>query len=201
MAGRDYSGLFYIAAGAALVYVVVRSLKASTQVITGNTPGESGTTSGGILPGVGAILAGDTQFSQTVSTSTVPAGSGSIAPVTPAAPTGNPLDYISGGIVAPQDGGSVNRALYSDTVRLVVELTNSAATAWSGELRLDVDEDYLLKDAKGTYSRTVTVAPRSSLRLDVDYALRGGVMIREPNLFINTYAGTKYLGSHRVVVV
>jgi hypothetical protein len=200
VAGRDYSGLILVAVGAAVAYMVVRSLKASAAAVTGNTTGETGTSKGGILPGVGAILAGDEQFSQTVKEQTLELGSTATIPAAPAKGSTDPLAYISGGIVVPQNGGSVKRGLFSQTVRLVAELTNSASTAWTGELRLDVDEDYLLKDAKGTYSRVVTVAPRSTLRLDIDYLLRGGAMIREPNLYVNSYAGTKHLGSHTVVV-
>jgi hypothetical protein len=36
--------------------------------------------------------------------------------------------------------------------------------------------------------------------LDIDYLLRGGTQLREPNLFVNVFAGTKYLGQHKVVV-
>ena len=200
MAGsRDYSGLLYLVAGAGVVYLIVRSLKASAAVVTGNKIGETGTTSGGLLPGVGAILAGDEQYSQTVRETTLPAGSGSVAPVSGGG-SNDPLAYIAGGITNPPNGGSVKRALFGETVRLVVELVNSAATDWTGELRLEVDEDYLLKDSKGSYSRVVTVPARKAVRLDVDYQLRGGVQLREPNLFVNVFAGTKYLGQHKVVV-
>ena len=77
---------------------------------------------------------------------------------------------------------------------------NSGNADWSGEFRLEVDEDYLLKDSKGTYSRVVTVPANRALRLDIDYLLRGGTQLREPNLFVNVFAGTKYLGQHKVVV-
>ena len=91
-------------------------------------------------------------------------------------------------------------ALSALTVRMVAELVNSGNADWSGEFRLEVDEDYLLKDSKGTYSRVVTVPANRALRLDIDYLLRGGTQLREPNLFVNVFAGTKYLGQHKVVV-
>jgi|TARA_R110002126_G_scaffold177801_4_gene326741 hypothetical protein len=199
VASRDYSTLIYLGAAAVVGYFVVRSLKASAAVVTSNKIGESGTTSGGLLPGVGSILAGESQFSQTVAETTLPAGSGAVAPASGGG-SKDPLAYISGGITNPTNGGSVKRALFSDTVRMVAELVNSGNADWSGEFRLEVDEDYLLKDSKGTYSRVVTVPANRALRLDIDYLLRGGTQLREPNLFVNVFAGTKYLGQHKVVV-
>ena len=191
--------LLVTAAGAVVGYLIVRALQKGVGTFTANKTAETGTSSGGLLPGVGSVLAGAEQFSQTVSEDVVAAGSGSVAPVSGGGST-DPLAYISGAIVNPPNGGTVKRGLFSDTVRWTAEFTNSAATAWTGEVRFEVSEDYLLKDSKGSYSRIVTVPGSSSLRLEVDYLLRGGVQIREPNLFINVFAGTKYLGQHRIDV-
>lgn len=191
--------LLVTAAGAVVGYLIVRALQKGVGTFTANKTSETGTSSGGLLPGVGSVLAGAEQFSQTVSEDVVAAGSGSVAPVSGGGST-DPLAYISGAIVNPPNGGTVKRGLFSDTVRWTAEFTNSAATAWTGEVRFEVSEDYLLKDSKGSYSRIVTVPGSSSLRLEVDYLLRGGVQIREPNLFINVFAGTKYLGQHRIDV-
>jgi hypothetical protein len=199
VAAKDYAGLLYVAGGAAVVYLLFRGLKSSVAAVAENTVGESGTTSGGILPSVGAILAGSPQYSQTVKETTLAAGSGSVAPASGQS-SSDPLAYITGDVVDPKEGGTVKRALFSETVRLVVELTNAASTLWTGDLRLEVQEDYFLKDAQGSFSRVVTVAPRSTLRLDVDYQLRGGTHLREPNLFVNLFAGVKFLGQSKVVV-
>lgn len=126
-------------------------------------------------------------------TKTVPLGSGSSTPAKPPAFTSPPIAYISGAIVDPKNGASVSRPIGGQTVRLVAELNNSGPTDWSGSLRLEVHEDYLLADEDGTFDQIVTVPSRSTKRFPMDYRLAPTFIIRNPNLAVNLFASSKFL--------
>lgn len=185
-----------IVAGVGLVaFVLLRALKSAAAP----TIGETATSGGGIAQNALNGLFGLGQSSSTVAE--LELDTGSLYVPTPDPESIEPLDFISGGIVDPRNGGTVRRVGYgSQTVRLKAELSNSGAIDWTGPLRLEVDEDYLFNDEKGSFSKVVTVRAGTTKQVDIDYALAADVEIREPNLFINVFAGTKYLGPHEVIV-
>jgi hypothetical protein len=79
---------------------------------------------------------------------------------------------------------------------------NSSSTPWTGVLRFEVDEDYLIKDNKGSYTRTVTIPANSEpLVLKIDYSLVGGAHLKEPDLTVKMFAGTKLLSTRFMEVV
>ncbi len=192
--------IFAGAAGLAL-YLFTRSAKAVTEAIVVGDRDETGSRRGGILPRVGEIIGGEDQFSETVEQVQLPRGGGSVKPSAPSS-SSNPLDSIAGEIVDPPEGGRVDRALFSSTVRWTVELVNSSSTPWTGVLRFEVDEDYLIKDNKGSYTRTVTIPANSEpLVLKIDYSLVGGAHLKEPDLTVKMFAGTKLLSTRFMEVV
>ena len=197
---RDLQKLLLVGGGVALaIYLLTRSLKATASSVSQADVDESGTRRGGVLAGVGEMLVGQDQFSETVSQVDLPAGSGAVRPSAPR-DADDPLDFITGRIVDPPNGGRVDRALFSSTVRWTAEIANAGNTAWTGSLRFEVFEDYLLKDNTGGYARVITVPPRSSTQLKVDYSLVGGTHLREPDLTIRMFAGDKLLASHQLEV-
>jgi hypothetical protein len=185
-----------IVGGLALVtYLVLRALRSAAAP----TVGETATSGGGIAQNALNGLFGLGQSSSTVSEIELDAGSLHVP--TPDPGSLDPLDFISGGIVDPRNGGTVRRVGYgSQTVRLTAELSNSGTRDWTGALMLDVEEDYLFSDEKGSFSKVVTVRANSTKQIEIDYALAADFEFREPNLFIDVFAGTKYLGPHEVVV-
>lgn len=198
---RDLQKLLLLGGGVALaVYLLTRSAKAAVSAISAPDVDESGTRRGGILAGVGEMIGGQDQFSETVSSVDLPAGSGAVRPSAPSNAR-DPLDFITGRIVDPPNGGRADRALFSATVRWTAEIANAGDKPWTGSLRFEVFEDYLLKDNTGGYARVVTVPPRSSTQLKIDYALVGGAHLREPDLTIRMFAGDKLLSSHELEVV
>lgn len=182
-----------IAAGGAVVaYFVVKQLKGAGSDLLAKDAKEGGSTSGGgLVQWVGKAIGGETQFSETVKTQALPVAGAASSSVG---------GEVSARLVDPSNGGSVKRGLFADTVRLVFEVTNRTAQAWTGTFRLEVVEDYLVRDSAGSFSRIVTVEAGQALRLDVDYRLTGGVMLREPNLFLQIFLGSKHQGSATVEV-
>jgi hypothetical protein len=162
--------------------------------------GEAGTGASGLVPKAIDQVVGGGQFSKTVHTEQLQLGSGSL-PIAPA-PTSSksPVDFISGGIVDPPNKGTVSRALYGYTVRLKLELSNSGVTDWVGAVRLEVYEDYLFSDEQGSYSSVYAVPKGTTRQFDIDYRLTATDGFRNPNLFINVFVGTKFLGKHEVRV-
>lgn len=188
-------------AAALAIYLVTRSARAATEAIVTGDRDETGSRRGGLLPRVGELIGGEDQFSETVESVQLPRGGGAVKPSAPTF-SSNPLDYLAGEIVDPPEGGRVDRALFSSTVRWTAELVNSSSTPWTGVLRFEVDEDYLIKDNKGSYTRTVTVpANGQPLQLKIDYSLVGGAHLKEPDLTVRMFAGTKLLSTRFMEVV
>lgn len=179
-------------AGVAVVGVVVaRSLWdrfSEPRVLDG------GTASGGI-PGAVSDAVGGGSFSD------VRPGTPYANPIGPPAGASRPVDFIVGRFLSPQSGGSVNRALFSSTVRVRVEVTNTSSSDWRGPLTLEAFEDYLISDARGYAGETVLVPARSSRPVDIDYRLSANYVLREPKLYLNLWAGQRFLASADAVEV
>lgn len=184
--------LLLLAGGAVVFYLVSKTLKDAKDDLLAKDVKQGGSTSGGgLVQGIGKLLGGETQFSETVKTEELPISGG----VTEAQP-----GTIAARLVDPPSGGSVKRALWADTVRLVFEVSNATASTWDGILRIEVVEDYLVRDSSGSFQTSISVPPGTVERVSVDYRLTGGVMLREPNLFLQVFLGSKHQGSATVEV-
>lgn len=146
-------------------------------------------------------LAGGLLGGGSVSHTTAESGGGSLPMPAPPA-SGNPLDALSGKVVEPPNGGTVQRPLFGSTVPLEVEIVNAGDLGWHGPMRLEVYEDYLLSDAQGGFVEDVTIPARSSRRFSIEYRLTVNVdVLRNPNLWINLFAGTALLEENHEVIV
>jgi hypothetical protein len=184
--------LLLLAGGAVVFYLVSRTLKDAKDDLLAKDVKQGGSTSGGgLVQGIGKLLGGETQFSETVKSEELPLSGG----VTEAQP-----GEVKARLVDPPSGGSVKRALWADTVRLVFEVANATGSVWDGVLRIEVVEDYLVRDSQGSFQTSISVPPGTVERVSVDYRLTGGVMLREPNLFLQVFLGSKHQGSATVEV-
>jgi hypothetical protein len=184
--------LLLLAGGAVVFYLVSKTLKDAKDDLLAKDVKQGGSTSGGgLVQGIGKLLGGETQFSETVKSEELPLSGG----VTEAQP-----GEVKARLVDPPSGGSVKRALWADTVRLVFEVANATGSVWDGVLRIEVVEDYLVRDSQGSFQTSISVPPGTVERVSVDYRLTGGVMLREPNLFLQVFLGSKHQGSATVEV-
>lgn len=174
----------YVVAAVAAVWLVREAFKR----FAGARRDDGGTAPGGLPGAIGDVFGGG-DFSD------VRPGDpyGGVPP--PPAGASKPVDFILARFLSPTDGGAVNRALFGSSVRFRLELTNTAALDWRGPLTLQVHEDYLITDAKGVASETVTVPARSSVPVDIDYRLGANLALRNPVLWANLFAGQRHVAS------
>ena len=144
---------------------------------------EGGTTAGG-AGGLVADLVGGGEFDKLVQQFAIDNN---------ASPLQRDEGFLSGDVLVPPNGGSVNRSLFGSTVRVRFAIRNDTREDWSGLVTLNCTWDYLFSDEETRWNAKLNVRAGTTLVVDVDLRLPSNAQVKEPDLSVELQAGYQHL--------